>query len=71
MRFLAFFSTLGMQLKGVKCMIFQILVFSSIMFLRQGTMIEHNRIFFFVYANSLLGRILERGLTLDQGVLAQ
>ena len=40
-------------------------------FLRQGNMIGHDRILFFVYADSLLGRILESGLTLDQGVLAQ
>ena len=34
-------------------------------------MIERDRIFFFVYVKSLLGRIPEGGLTLDRRMLAQ
>ena len=64
-------SMIGMQLKGVKCMIFQNLVLGSMIFLRQRNMMEQDRIFVFVYVNSFLSWILECGLALDQGVSAQ
>ena len=53
MKFLKFSSLLGMQLKGMNCKIFQILVLGSMIFLRQCNMIEQDRIFVFVWANSL------------------
>ena len=51
----------------MKCMILQKLFLGSVIFLGQD-MIEHDQFFIFVYVNSF---ILECGLALDQGVLAQ
>ena len=60
MNFLAFSSLLGMLLKIMhftvyfpfSYVIFQNLVLGSMIFLRQDNMIEHDRIFNFVYVNS-------------------
>ena len=51
-------------------MILQNLFLGSVIFLRQE-MIEHDQFFIFVHVNSLFTWILECGLALDQGVLAQ
>ena len=73
MRFLEFSSILGTQLKIVvrgEMHDFENLVLSSVIFLGKN-MIEHDRNFVLIYINSLFTWILECGLALDQGMLAQ
>ena len=52
-------------------MVLQNLFLGSMIILGQSSVIEQDRIFVFDYINSLFSGILEGGLALNQGLLAQ
>ena len=60
-----------MQLKIMYFTVYTPSNFMTFQNLVLGNVIEHDRIFVFVYVNSLFTSVLECGLALNQGVLAQ
>ena len=69
MRFLEFSFMLGMQLKIMYFTVYTPFSFMILQNLVLDNVIEHDRIFVFVYVNFLSSCTLECELALDQGVL--